>query len=324
MRNDIICSIKDLDVFFPIKSGLLQKTTGYIKAVDGVSLDIRRGETLGLVGESGCGKTTLGRAIVMLNRPTAGEIIYDGTDLIKGDPAKIEEASKKLQIIFQDPYSSLNPRQTVRRMLTEVLTVKMGMSEKEALEESNELLRQVGLSVQYGPRYPHEFSGGQRQRVAIARAIATRPEFLVCDEAVSALDVSIQSQIINLLMDLKEEMGDVTYLFISHALNVIEHISDRVAVMYLGKIVELADTAELYDHPAHPYTKALLSAIPMLSGREERELIELVGEVPSAGSVPPGCRFHTRCPYATERCSAEEPEFKECAPGHFAACHLVQ
>ena len=324
MRNDIICSIKDLDVFFPIKSGLLQKTTGYIKAVDGVSLDIRRGETLGLVGESGCGKTTLGRAIVMLNRPTAGEIIYDGTDLIKGDPAKIEEASKKLQIIFQDPYSSLNPRQTVRRMLTEVLTVKMGMSEKEALEESNELLRQVGLSVQYGPRYPHEFSGGQRQRVAIARAIATRPEFLVCDEAVSALDVSIQSQIINLLMDLKEEMGDVTYLFISHALNVIEHISDRVAVMYLGKIVELADTAELYDHPAHPYTKALLSAIPMLSGREERELIELVGEVPSAGSVPPGCRFHTRCPYATERCSAEEPEFKECAPGHFAARHLVQ
>ncbi len=324
MRNDIICSIKDLDVYFPIKSGLFQKTTGYIKAVDGVSLDIRRGETLGLVGESGCGKTTLGRAIVMLNRPTAGEIIYDGTDLVKGDPAKIEEAGKKLQIIFQDPYSSLNPRQTVRRMLTEVLTVKMGMSEKDALEKSNELLRQVGLSVQYGPRYPHEFSGGQRQRVAIARAIATRPEFLVCDEAVSALDVSIQSQIINLLMDLKEEMGDVTYLFISHALNVIEHISDRVAVMYLGKIVELADTAELYDHPAHPYTKALLSAIPMLSGREERELIELVGEVPSAGSVPPGCRFHTRCPYATERCSAEEPEFKECAPGHFAACHLLQ
>ncbi len=324
MRNDIICSIKDLDVYFPIKSGLFQKTTGYIKAVDGVSLDIRRGETLGLVGESGCGKTTLGRAIVMLNRPTAGEIIYDGTDLVKGDPAKIEEAGKKLQIIFQDPYSSLNPRQTVRRMLTEVLTVKMGMSEKDALEKSNELLRQVGLSVQYGPRYPHEFSGGQRQRVAIARAIATRPEFLVCDEAVSALDVSIQSQIINLLMDLKEELGDVTYLFISHALNVIEHISDRVAVMYLGKIVELADTAELYDHPAHPYTKALLSAIPMLSGREERELIELVGEVPSAGSVPPGCRFHTRCPYATERCSAEEPEFKECAPGHFAACHLLQ
>lgn len=323
MQNDIICSIKDLNVYFPIKSGLLQKTVGYIKAVDGVSIDIRRGETLGLVGESGCGKTTLGRAIVKLNQPTAGDIIYNGIDLVHGDPKEIEEASNKLQIIFQDPYSSLNPRQTVRRMLTEVLTVKMGMSEKDALEESNHLLMQVGLSTQYGPRYPHEFSGGQRQRVAIARAIATRPEFLVCDEAVSALDVSIQSQIINLLMDLKEEMGDVTYLFISHALNVIEHISDRVAVMYLGKIVELAETAELYDNPAHPYTKALLSAIPMLAGREERELIELVGEVPSAGSVPSGCRFHTRCPYATDRCSEEEPQFKEIAPGHFAACHLV-
>lgn len=323
MQNNVSCSIEGLKVYFPIKTGLARRVTGHIKAVDDVTLAIRRGETLGLVGESGCGKTTIGRAIVRLNEPTEGKIIYGGKNILDAKGDELRELRRKLQIIFQDPYSSLNPRQTVRRMLTEVLTVQMGMTQKQALERTGELLSQVGLSPVYAPRYPHEFSGGQRQRVAIARAIALQPEFLVCDEAVSALDVSIQSQIINLLMDLKEQFSDMTYLFISHALNVVEHISDRVAVMYLGKVVELSETEELFTHPAHPYTQALLSAIPMLAGREARERIVLTGEVPSAGNIPSGCRFHTRCPFATERCSQEEPVMRECAPGHFAACHRL-
>lgn len=323
MENKVSCSIENLKVYFPIRAGLAQRTVGHIKAVDDVSLDIRKGETLGLVGESGCGKTTVGRAIVRLNEPTSGRILYDGQNILELKGAALRELRRKLQIVFQDPYSSLNPRQTVRRMLAEVLTVQMGMDQKQALERTGELLAQVGLSPAYAPRYPHEFSGGQRQRVAIARAIALQPEFLVCDEAVSALDVSIQSQIINLLMDLKEHYTDMTYLFISHALNVVEHISDRVAVMYLGRVVELCETEELFSHPAHPYTQALLSAIPMLAGREARERIVLKGEVPSAGSVPAGCRFHTRCPYAGERCRTEDPAMRECAPGHFAACHLL-
>lgn len=324
MQNNVVCSIENLKVYFPIKAGLAQRTVGHIKAVDDVSLAIHGGETLGLVGESGCGKTTIGRALVRLNEPTAGKIIYNGQNILELKGDELRDLRRKLQIVFQDPYSSLNPRQTVRRMLSEVLTVQMGMDQKQALERTGELLAQVGLSPAYAPRYPHEFSGGQRQRVAIARAIALQPEFLVCDEAVSALDVSIQSQIINLLMDLKERYTDMTYLFISHALNVVEHISDRVAVMYLGRVVELSETEELFGHPAHPYTQALLSAIPMLAGREEREPIVLKGEVPSAGNVPPGCRFHTRCPYATERCRTEEPQMRECAPGHFAACHLLK
>ena len=323
MPNNVSCKIENLKVYFPIKAGLAQRTVGHIKAVDDVSLDIRGGETLGLVGESGCGKTTVGRAIVRLNEPTSGKIIYDGQNILELKGDELRELRRKLQIVSQDPYSSLNPRQTVRRMLTEVLTVQMGMDQKQAIERAGELLSQVGLSPAYAPRYPHEFSGGQRQRVAIARAIALQPEFLVCDEAVSALDVSIQSQIINLLMDLKERYTAMTYLFISHALNVVEHISDRVAVMYLGRVVELSDTEELFAHPAHPYTQALLSAIPMLAGREARERIVLKGEVPSAGNIPPGCRFHTRCPYASDRCREEDPPMRECAPGHFAACHLL-
>ena len=323
MQNNIGCSIENLKVYFPVKTGLTQRVTGHIKAVDDVSLQIRRGETLGLVGESGCGKTTIGRAIVRLNEPTSGKILYDGQDILKARGDELFKLRRKLQIVFQDPYSSLNPRQTVRRMLSEVLTVQMGMTKEQAAERTGELLNMVGLSPVYAPRYPHEFSGGQRQRVAIARAIALEPEFLVCDEAVSALDVSIQSQIINLLMDLKGQFSNMTYLFISHALNVVEHISDRVAVMYLGKVVELSETEEIFNHPAHPYTQALLSAIPMLAGRQARERIVLKGEVPSAGNVPPGCRFHTRCPYATERCSQEEPAMRECSPGHFAACHLL-
>ncbi len=322
--SDHILSIDDLKVYFPIRAGITQRTVGHIKAVDGVNLAIRKGETLGLVGESGCGKTTLGRAIVRLNSPIDGKIIFDGkTDILKLKGEELRDLRRRIQIIFQDPYSSLNPRHTVKSLLGEVLTVQMGVSGAEVHERISELLRQVSLSPIYAQRYPHEFSGGQRQRVAIAKAIALQPEFLVCDEAVSALDVSIQSQIINLLMDLKDQYSNMTYLFISHALNVVEHISDRVAVMYLGKIVEFAENEELFSHPLHPYTQALLSAIPILAGRKRRERIILKGEVPGAINVPTGCRFHTRCPYSMAICAEEEPRLKERAPSHWVACHII-
>ena len=317
-----LLEIKDLEVQFPIKKGILQRTVGHIHAVDKISFNIKECETLGLVGESGCGKTTTGRAILRLNDPSAGSVYYKYEDLLKIGRSDFRDMRKNLQIIFQDPYSSLNPRQTVKGLLNEVLTVKCGYSKAEAAERINELLIQVGLSPVYANRYPHEFSGGQRQRIAIARALALMPEFIVCDEAVSALDVSIQSQIINLLMDLKDTYK-VTYLFISHALNVVQHISDRVAVMYLGKIVELAETEELFSHAAHPYTQALLSAVPILSGHEKRERIILKGEVPGAAHIPSGCRFHTRCPMATKECAEHEPELREVASGHMAACHRL-
>ena len=317
-----LLEIKDLEVQFPIKKGILQRTVGHIHAVDKISFNIKECETLGLVGESGCGKTTTGRAILRLNDPSAGSVYYKNEDLLKIGRSDFRDMRKNLQIIFQDPYSSLNPRQTVKGLLNEVLTVKCGCSKAEAAERINELLIQVGLSPVYANRYPHEFSGGQRQRIAIARALALMPEFIVCDEAVSALDVSIQSQIINLLMDLKDTYK-VTYLFISHALNVVQHISDRVAVMYLGKIVELAETEELFSHAAHPYTQALLSAVPILSGHEKRERIILKGEVPGAAHIPSGCRFHTRCPMATKECAEHEPELREVASGHMAACHRL-
>ena len=317
-----LLEIKDLEVQFPIKKGILQRTVGHIHAVDKISFNIKECETLGLVGESGCGKTTTGRAILRLNDPSAGSVYYKNEDLLKIGRSDFRDMRKNLQIIFQDPYSSLNPRQTVKGLLNEVLTVKCGYSKAEAAERINELLIQVGLSPVYANRYPHEFSGGQRQRIAIARALALMPEFIVCDEPVSALDVSIQSQIINLLMDLKDTYK-VTYLFISHALNVVQHISDRVAVMYLGKIVELAETEELFSHAAHPYTQALLSAVPILSGHEKRERIILKGEVPGAAHIPSGCRFHTRCPMATKECAEHEPELREVASGHMAACHRL-
>ena len=317
-----LLEIKDLEVQFPIKKGILQRTVGHIHAVDKISFNIKECETLGLVGESGCGKTTTGRAILRLNDPSAGSVYYKNEDLLKIGRSDFRDMRKNLQIIFQDPYSSLNPRQTVKGLLNEVLTVKCGYSKAEAAERINELLIQVGLSPVYANRYPHEFSGGQRQRIAIARALALMPEFIVCDEAVSALDVSIQSQIINLLMDLKDTYK-VTYLFISHALNVVQHISDRVAVMYLGKIVELAETEELFSHAAHPYTQALLSPVPILSGHEKRERIILKGEVPGAAHIPSGCRFHTRCPMATKECAEHEPELREVASGHMAACHRL-
>ncbi|MFR9162314.1 ABC transporter ATP-binding protein [Enterocloster hominis (ex Liu et al. 2021)] len=322
MMDGNLLEIKDLEVQFPIKKGILQRTVGHIHAVDKISFNIKECETLGLVGESGCGKTTTGRAILRLNDPSAGSVYYKNEDLLKIGRSDFRDMRKNLQIIFQDPYSSLNPRQTVKGLLNEVLTVKCGYSKAEAAERINELLIQVGLSPVYANRYPHEFSGGQRQRIAIARALALMPEFIVCDEAVSALDVSIQSQIINLLMDLKDTYK-VTYLFISHALNVVQHISDRVAVMYLGKIVELAETEELFSHAAHPYTQALLSAVPILSGHEKRERIILKGEVPGAAHIPSGCRFHTRCPMATKECAEHEPELREVASGHMAACHRL-
>ena len=322
MMDGNLLEIKDLEVQFPIKKGILQRTVGHIHAVDKISFNIKECETLGLVGESGCGKTTTGRAILRLNDPSAGSVYYKNEDLLKIGRSDFRDMRKNLQIIFQDPYSSLNPRQTVKGLLNEVLTVKCGYSKAEAAERINELLIQVGLSPVYANRYPHEFSGGQRQRIAIARALALMPEFIVCDEAVSALDVSIQSQIINLLMDLKDTYK-VTYLFISHALNVLQHISDRVAVMYLGKIVELAETEELFSHAAHPYTQALLSAVPILSGHEKRERIILKGEVPGAAHIPSGCRFHTRCPMATKEGAEHEPELREVASGHMAACHRL-
>lgn len=318
--NNTFIEIKNLKVYFPIKSGFLQRTTGNVKAVDDVSFNIGENETLGLVGESGCGKSTIGRALVRLNTPCGGEINYKGENILVKEGDELRELRKDMQIIFQDPYSSLNPRHTVKRLISEVLTVQKGLSEKEAHEKVALLMEQVGLNPVYAERYPHEFSGGQRQRVAIARALALEPKFIVCDEAVSALDVSIQSQIINLLTDLKEKYG-ITYLFISHALNVIEHISDRVVVMYLGSVMETAETEELFNNPLHPYTRALLSAIPILSGREKRERIVLKGDVPSAANVPSGCRFHTRCYLADERCKREVPAMREIGSCHWVACH---
>lgn len=322
MTHNPLIDIQDLQVHFPIKGGLLQHTTGVVKAVDHVSFHVGQNETVGLVGESGCGKSTVGRAIVRLNEATGGKILYRDRNILALRGESLRKLRQNLQIVFQDPYSSLNPRYTVKRLIAEVLTVQKGLGVQEAYERVGELLERVGLNPVYAERYPHEFSGGQRQRIAIAKALALEPEFIVCDEAVSALDVSIQSQIINLLTDLKEKYG-IAYLFISHALNVIEHISDRVVVMYLGSVMELAETEELFLHPLHPYTKALMSAIPMLSGQGQRERIVLKGDVPSAASVPPGCRFHTRCPYACDRCRTEEPVMREVSPGHYTACHSV-
>lgn len=323
MTEKHFMDVQNLEVLFPIKKGLLQKSVGHIRAVDNISFSMDKCETLGLVGESGCGKTTTGRAILKLNEPTNGKIFYQGKDILTMKDSEFRELRRNLQIIFQDPYSSLNPRQTVKGLISEVLTVKCGYSKEDAFREVGNLLEQVGLSPGYASRYPHEFSGGQRQRIAIAKALALQPEFIVCDEAVSALDVSIQSQIINLLMDLKDQY-QMTYLFISHALNVVQHISDRVAVMYLGKIVELAPTDEIFAHAVHPYTEALISAVPILSGQEKRERIILRGEVPGAAHIPPGCRFHTRCPRVTRKCLEMEPELRDIGGGHLAACHQVQ
>jgi oligopeptide transport system ATP-binding protein len=320
-----LLEVRDLVKHFPVRGGMFGKPAGQVRAIDGVSFSLQKGETLGLVGESGCGKTTTGRCILQLERPTEGSIVFDGVDLVTLDPAALRAVRRRIQVIFQDPYSSLNPRMTVTQILAEPLKVHGIVRDKVEREQRVvELLRQVGLLPQHGKRYPHQLSGGQRQRVGIARALAMQPSLIVCDEPVSALDVSIQAQIINLLEELQERFG-LTYLFIAHDLSVVRHISDRVAVMYLGKIVEITDRQRLYEEPLHPYTRALLSAVPIPDPKLEakRERTVLRGEVPSPLNPPSGCVFHPRCPLAVDRCSAETPPLREIRPGHWTACHLA-
>jgi len=322
--SEALLEVRNLVKHFPVATGFRGAPLS-VKAVDGVSFTLKRGETLGLVGESGCGKTTTGRCVLLLERPTSGEVVFEGIELTKLPDSKLRGMRRRMQVIFQDPYSSLNPRMTVGQILSEPLKVHGLIKDKAGrAARVRELLSQVGLLPQHARRYPHQMSGGQRQRVGIARALAMEPSLIVCDEPVSALDVSIQAQIVNLLEDLQQRLG-LTYLFIAHDLSVVRHISDRVVVMYLGKVAELADRRSLYEEPLHPYTRALLSAVPIPDPKIEarRERTVLRGEVPSALKPPPGCVFHPRCPIAVERCSAEIPPLREIRPGHWAACHLA-
>ncbi|NNU75601.1 ABC transporter ATP-binding protein [Clostridium estertheticum] len=324
MNNEkVLVEIKDLKKYFPVKKGLFGKSNSFVKAVDGISFTINKGETLGLVGESGCGKTTCGRTIIKLYEPTGGQIIYDGHDLSKLTPKQMLPYRKKIQMIFQDPYASLNSRMTVADIVGESIDIHGVYRGKDRMVRIQELLRTVGLSSEHANRYPHEFSGGQRQRIGIARSLAVQPEFIICDEPISALDVSIQAQIINMLEELQENMG-LTYLFIAHDLSMVKHISNRIGVMYLGKMVEIGKSDEVYSHPMHPYTKALLSAIPIPDPEEAalRKRIMLNGEIPSPIDPPPGCRFKGRCQYAKAICSEVDPELKNLGADHFVACHL--
>ncbi|MGB3328349.1 MAG: dipeptide ABC transporter ATP-binding protein [Thermomicrobiales bacterium] len=319
-----LLDVKNLVMHFPLTQGIIfQRKVGAVQAVDGVSFQVKKGETLGLVGESGCGKSTTGRAILQLYKPTSGEVLFNGRDLTKLDGNEMRKMRRHLQMVFQDPYASLNPRMTVGNIVSEPMQIHKLVEKNQRTQRVQELLQTVGLNPYFANRYPHEFSGGQRQRVGIARALAANPDFIVCDEPVSALDVSIQAQVVNLLEDLQDQFG-LTYLFIAHDLSVVRHISDRVAVMYLGKIVEMADRNELYDDPLHPYTKALLSAVPIPDPviEKKRERIILTGDVPSPINPPSGCHFHTRCPYVMDVCKQIDPIFADQGRDHWVACHL--
>ena len=318
--------LQNLQVYFSVKQGnFFQKQVSFLKAVDGISLEINRGETFSLVGESGCGKSTTGRAILQLEKPTDGTVYFEDMDLTVLQEKALQQMRRRMQMIFQDPYASLNPRMTIGKIISEPLIVHHLCTQKQARNRVKELLELVGLNPNYINRYPHEFSGGQRQRIGIARALAVQPDFIVCDEPIASLDVSIQAQVINLLKSLQKQFN-LTILFIAHDLSVVRHISDRIAVMYLGKVVELADQTQLYENPLHPYTKALLSAVPIPDPEIEkkRERILLTGEIPSPISPPSGCRFHTRCPLAVEECRMIEPQWREINSRHFVACHLVE
>ena len=319
--EDYILQVRDLKKHFPIKGGMFSKTVGWVKAVDGVSFNLRRGATMGLVGESGCGKTTTGRVILRLSgEKTAGEVLFNGREVYDLTDKEMRDMRPKMQIIFQDPFSSLQPRMPVSEIIGEAVREHGIVAPDEFDDYIEHVMDQCGLQPFHKDRYPHEFSGGQRQRICIARALALKPEFIVCDEPVSALDVSIQAQIINLLEDLQEN-NNLTYLFISHDLSVVEHISDVVGVMYLGNLVEYGDTKDIFRNPLHPYTEALFSAIPVPDPTVKMKRIVLEGSIPSPANPPSGCKFHTRCPYATERCKKEIPVQKEIEPGHFVVCH---
>lgn len=325
MQKELL-KVTNLKQHFPIKGGFLGRTINHVKAVDGVSFAIHEGETVSIVGESGCGKSTTGRAILRLDEPTDGEVEFDGQDLLSFSKREMRQNRKNMQVIFQDPYASLNPRQTVRQILNEAMEIQNVVPKKDRNDRILELMETVGLGAHQIDRFPHEFSGGQRQRVGIARALSVDPQLIICDEAVSALDVSIQAQVINLLKKLQRDLN-LTYLFISHDLGVVRHISDRVIVMYLGKIVEIADKKSLFTHPQHPYTKSLLSAIPKTDPDAKRERIILSGDVPSPIDPPTGCRFHTRCPFATEKCVTDIPVLRSedyMKEGHQAACHYIE
>jgi oligopeptide/dipeptide ABC transporter ATP-binding protein len=323
-KNDILIEVDNLKKYFPVAKRLLSRTGGWVKAVDGVSLFIRRGETLGLVGESGCGKTTLGRLILCLDKPTSGSVYFEGENILAYDAKRLRTLRRGMQVIFQDPYSSLDPRLTIGSIVGEPLVVHKLVDKKERQRRVRKLMEVVGLRPEHYTRYPHEFSGGQRQRIGIARALALNPKLIVCDEPVSALDVSIQSQVINLLKDLQGEFG-LTYLFIAHDLSVVAHMSDRVAVMYLGCVVELATSRDLHMAPYHPYTEALLSASPVPDPTVQRKRIILEGDVPSPITPPTGCRFNTRCPFVIEKCQIEpQPSWEEFSPDHWARCWRVR
>ncbi|HEX3015608.1 MAG TPA: dipeptide ABC transporter ATP-binding protein [Desulfobacteria bacterium] len=324
VKEEYILEVSDLVMHFPVAGGFIGRSKQKVQAVNGISFKVKKGETLGIVGESGCGKSTAGRTIIRLYQPTSGKIVFEGKDVTKAKGSDLQQLRRNMQMIFQDPYASLNPRMTVGDIVGEALDIHKLAVGKERTERIYELLRIVGLNPEHANRFPHEFSGGQRQRIGIARALSVKPSLIICDEPISALDVSIQAQIVNMLEELQEKMG-LTYLFIAHDLSMVKHISHRIAVMYLGRIVELADSFELYENPCHPYTKALLSAIPIPDPKieEKRQRIVLQGNVPSPINPPSGCYFRTRCPQAKPECANQTPALKEITPGHSVACHLV-